>query len=123
MKRFVVGAVVGDVTLSAAQIEREFLAKAHQRNKPDPEPAMPLGGSWRYTRPIMVRATRARGTHNGRSELHFVIKMALRNALKLVRRLRKQVSDIDEDMMATKLIEETWHSAGGAGGRKDRHRQ
>jgi len=27
------------VTLSSAQSEREFLAKAHQRNKPDPVPA------------------------------------------------------------------------------------
>jgi ribosomal protein S18 acetylase RimI-like enzyme len=31
--------VIGYVTLSSAQIEREFLVKAHQRNKPDPVPA------------------------------------------------------------------------------------
>ena len=37
------GSIVGYVTLSAAQIEREFLAKAHQRNKPDPVPATLLG--------------------------------------------------------------------------------
>jgi len=37
------GLIAGYVTLSAAQIEREFLAKAHQRNKPDPVPATLLG--------------------------------------------------------------------------------
>jgi ribosomal protein S18 acetylase RimI-like enzyme len=37
------GAIAGYVTLSAAQIEREFLTKAHQRNKPDPVPATLLG--------------------------------------------------------------------------------
>jgi len=37
------GLVAGYVTLSAAQIEREFLAKPHQRNKPDPVPATLLG--------------------------------------------------------------------------------
>lgn len=35
--------IVGYVTLSAAQIERAFLAKAHQRNKPDPVPVTLLG--------------------------------------------------------------------------------
>lgn len=35
--------IVGYVTLSAAQIERASLAKAHQRNKPDPLPAALLG--------------------------------------------------------------------------------
>jgi hypothetical protein len=33
------GLIVGYVTLSAAQIEREFLAKPQRRNKPDPVPA------------------------------------------------------------------------------------
>jgi GNAT superfamily N-acetyltransferase len=37
------GTMAGFVTLSAAQIEREFLAKAHRRNKPDPVPATLLG--------------------------------------------------------------------------------
>jgi GNAT superfamily N-acetyltransferase len=37
------GSIVGYVTLSAAQIEREFLAEAHQRNKPDPVPVTLLG--------------------------------------------------------------------------------
>jgi GNAT superfamily N-acetyltransferase len=35
--------IVGYITLSAAQIERASLAKAHQRNKPDPLPATLLG--------------------------------------------------------------------------------
>lgn len=37
------GLIVGYVTLSVAQIEREFLAKAHQRKKPDPMQAALLG--------------------------------------------------------------------------------
>ena len=37
------GAIVGYVTLSAAQIERAFLPKAQQRNRPDPVPATLLG--------------------------------------------------------------------------------
>src|SRR5450830_1744385 len=35
--------IVGYVTLSAAQIERQFLPKTHRRNKPDPVPATLLG--------------------------------------------------------------------------------
>jgi hypothetical protein len=31
--------------------------------------------------------------------LRFVLKMALRNSLKLVKGLRKQISDIDEDVI------------------------
>ncbi|MEO6093629.1 MAG: GNAT family N-acetyltransferase [Novosphingobium sp.] len=37
------GAVVGYVSLSAAQIERAFLAKSEQRNRPGPLPALLLG--------------------------------------------------------------------------------
>ena len=37
------GAIVGYVTLSAAQIERAFLPKAQQRNRPDPVPVTLLG--------------------------------------------------------------------------------
>jgi GNAT superfamily N-acetyltransferase len=37
------GRVVGYVTLSAAQIERAFLPKPQQRNRPDPVPATLLG--------------------------------------------------------------------------------
>jgi hypothetical protein len=38
--------------------------------------------------------------------LRFVVAQALREALKLVRGLRKQVSEIEEDVMAGKRIEE-----------------
>jgi hypothetical protein len=41
---------------------------------------------------------------NADGALHFLIKMALRNALKLVPGLRKQIGDIDEDVMASKLL-------------------
>jgi GNAT superfamily N-acetyltransferase len=37
------GEIVGFVTLSAGQIERAFLPKSHQRNKPDPVPVTLLG--------------------------------------------------------------------------------
>ena len=37
------GAIIGYVTLSAAQIERAFLPKAQQRNRPDPLPVTLLG--------------------------------------------------------------------------------
>jgi GNAT superfamily N-acetyltransferase len=37
------GIIAGYVTLSAGQIEREFLAKADQRNRPDPVPVALLG--------------------------------------------------------------------------------
>ncbi len=37
------GNIVGYVTLSAAQIERAFLPKAQQRNRPDPLPVTLLG--------------------------------------------------------------------------------
>ena len=37
------GMVVGYVSLSAAQIEREILPKADQRNRPDPVPVILLG--------------------------------------------------------------------------------
>ncbi len=37
------GRIVGYVTLSAAQIERAFLPKPQQRNRPDPLPATFLG--------------------------------------------------------------------------------
>ena len=38
--------------------------------------------------------------------LRFVLKMAIRNALKMVKGLRKQISDIEEDVIVAKLIEE-----------------
>lgn len=37
------GRIVGYVALSAAQIERAFLPKSQQRNRPDPVPATLLG--------------------------------------------------------------------------------
>jgi GNAT superfamily N-acetyltransferase len=37
------GRIVGYVTLSASQIERAFLPKSQQRNRPDPVPVMLLG--------------------------------------------------------------------------------
>ena len=37
------GRIVGYVALSAAQIERAFLPKSRQRNRPDPVPATLLG--------------------------------------------------------------------------------
>lgn len=37
------GRIAGYVTLSAAQIERAFLSKPQQRNRPDPVPATLLG--------------------------------------------------------------------------------
>jgi hypothetical protein len=41
----------------------------------------------------------------------FVLKMALRNALKLVKGFRKQIGDLDEDVIVAKLIEELRMSA------------
>ncbi len=38
--------------------------------------------------------------------LHFVLKLALRNALKMVTGMRKQISDIEEDVIVAKLIDE-----------------
>ena len=39
--------------------------------------------------------------------LRFVLKMALHNALKTVKGLRKQIGDIDEDVMVGKLLTDT----------------
>ncbi len=63
-------AIVGFVTLSAAQIEREFLAKAHRRNKPDPVPATLLG---------QLAVDKAyQGQGHARSLLMFALTAALR---------------------------------------------
>jgi GNAT superfamily N-acetyltransferase len=64
------GAIVGYVTLSSAQIEREFLAKAHQRNKPDPVPATLLGQL------AVDRRYQCRG--HARSLLFYALTTALR---------------------------------------------
>jgi len=64
------GLIVGYVTLSAAQIEREFLAKAHRRNKPDPVPATLLG---------QLAVDKAyQGQGHARSLLLFALTAALR---------------------------------------------
>jgi hypothetical protein len=39
-------------------------------------------------------------------KLHFIVQMALRRALKLVRGLRKQISEAEESVMAGKLLDE-----------------
>ena len=62
--------IVGYVTLSAAQIEREFLAKAHQRNKPDPVPATLLGQ--------LAIHKACQGQGHARSLLLFALTAALR---------------------------------------------
>ena len=64
------GPIVGYVSLSAAQIEREFLAKAHQRNKPDPVPATLLGQ-------LAIHRTH-QGQGFARSLLLFALTTALR---------------------------------------------
>jgi predicted N-acetyltransferase YhbS len=62
--------IVGYVTLSAAQIERQFLAKAHQRNKPDPVPATLLGQ-------LAINLSH-QGQGHARSLLQFALTAALR---------------------------------------------
>ena len=62
--------IIGYVTLSAAQIEREFLAKVHQRNKPDPVPATLLGQ-------LAIQKT-YQGQGHARSLLLFALTAALR---------------------------------------------
>jgi GNAT superfamily N-acetyltransferase len=62
--------IVGYVTLSSAQIERAFLAKAHQRNKPDPVPATLLGQ-------LAIQRTH-QGRGHARSLLLFALTAALR---------------------------------------------
>jgi GNAT superfamily N-acetyltransferase len=66
------GLIAGYVALSAAQIEREFLAKAHRRNKPDPVPATLLG---------QLAVDKAyQGQGHARSLLHFALAVALNAA-------------------------------------------
>lgn len=66
------GKIVGYVTLSAAQIERSFLPKSLQRNRPDPVPATLLGQ-------LAVDAA-CQGQGHAKSLLFFAIKTALRAA-------------------------------------------
>lgn len=65
--------VIGYVTLSAAQIERAFLPKSQQRNKPDPIPAMLLGQ-------LAVHKD-----HQGRGHARSLLLFALRTALRVSR--------------------------------------
>ena len=64
------GLIVGYVTLSAAQIEREFLAKKDRRNKPNPLPATLLGQL------AIDRSYQGKG--HARSLLLFALTAALR---------------------------------------------
>jgi GNAT superfamily N-acetyltransferase len=62
--------IIGFVSLSAAQIERSFLLKTQQRNKPDPVPATLLGQ-------LAVR-TEHQGKGHARALLMFALRTALR---------------------------------------------
>jgi GNAT superfamily N-acetyltransferase len=62
--------IIGYVTLSAAQIERAFLAKPRQRNKPDPIPTTLLGQL------AVHKDHQSRG--HARSLLLFALRTALR---------------------------------------------
>jgi GNAT superfamily N-acetyltransferase len=66
------GQVVGYVTLSAAQIERSFLPKPQQRNRPDPVPVTLLGQ-------LAIDKNYQRQGH-AVSLLHFALKTALHAA-------------------------------------------
>ncbi len=69
------GEIVGYVTLSAAQIERAFLAKPHQRNKPDPVPVTLLGQ-------LAIHKD-----HQGLGHAHSLLLFALRTALRASREI------------------------------------
>jgi GNAT superfamily N-acetyltransferase len=62
--------IIGYVTLSAAQIERAFLPKPRQRNKPDPVPATLLGQ--------LAVQQQHQGKGHARSLLLFALRTALR---------------------------------------------
>jgi GNAT superfamily N-acetyltransferase len=64
------GRIVGFVSLSAAQIEREFLPKKQQRNKPDPIPVTLLGQ--------LAVDQACQGQGHARSLLLFALTTALR---------------------------------------------
>jgi len=66
------GAIVGYVTLSAAQIERAYLPKSQQRNRPDPLPVTLLGQ-------LAVHSTH-QGQGHAASLLLFALRMSLRAA-------------------------------------------
>lgn len=62
--------IIGYVTLSAAQIERSFLPKPHQRDKPDPVPVTLLG------------QLAVHNDHQGRGHARSLLLFALRAALR-----------------------------------------
>ena len=66
------GRIVGYVTLSAAQIERAYLPKPQQRNRPDPVPATLLGQ--------LAVDKDFQGQGHAASLLHYALKAALRAA-------------------------------------------
>jgi predicted N-acetyltransferase YhbS len=66
------GAIAGYVALSAAQIERGWLAKPAQRNRPDPVPVLLLGQ--------LAVDRRFQGTGVARSLLFFALTTAVRFA-------------------------------------------
>lgn len=63
------GAIVGYVTLCAAQIERSFLAKRQQRNRPDPVPVT-----------LLAQLT-VHKDHQGQGHARLLLLFALRTAL------------------------------------------
>ena len=65
-------AIVGYVTLSAAQIERAYLPKSQQRNRPDPVPVTLLGQ-------LAIHKDR-QGQGHAASLLLFALKTSLRAA-------------------------------------------
>lgn len=66
------GSIIGYVTLSAAQIEREFLPKALQRNTPDPVPVTLLGQ--------LAVGRVHQGQGHARSLLFYALATALRSS-------------------------------------------
>lgn len=64
------GAIIGYVSLSTAQIERAFLPKSAQRNRPDPIPVLLLGQ--------LAVDRRHHGKGYARSLLLFALKTAVR---------------------------------------------
>jgi GNAT superfamily N-acetyltransferase len=67
--------IVGYVTLSAGQIERAFLARSQQRNKPDPVPVTLLGQ-------LAVHKD-----HHGKGYARSLLLFALRTALRASRQI------------------------------------
>jgi GNAT superfamily N-acetyltransferase len=67
--------IIGYVTLSAAQIERAFLPKSQQRNKPDPVPVTLLGQ-------LAIHEE-----HQGRGHARSLLLFALRTALRASREI------------------------------------